>query len=348
MITREDLPVGALEAAYDLGPWRSVELLPAGKSDHYRVATEDGEYVVRRSYLSKGLEDIRFEHELIAHLRESSFPAPVVVSTASGDTWLAVDGDLYSVSVFVRGDPYHSGNTEHLREAARALAEYHRIIQTFRPSSMRIKEQPLNDVLRERLAGMPSSGVTENFARDCSDQEPRLPRLMELLPYVVKKGEEILDILDSLYPSLPALIIHGGCRRGSTLFSEDRLITMLDFDSARPEARVMDLAIALHDFGKVFGDPDSPDFKVPLDLDVVASFLAAYRELNPLEPSEIEALPAMLAARPLKRALGKYRSMIEDRRISPGHVRKTAQEVSRVRWLEAHERELQVALRGTI
>ena len=69
---------------------------------------------------------------------------------------------------------------------------------------------------------------------------------------------------------------------------------------------------------------------------------------NPLEPAEVEALPALLAARPLKMAIGKYRSMIEETRISQGHVRKTAQEVSCMRWLEAHERELRTALWGTL
>jgi hypothetical protein len=62
----------------------------------------------------------------------------------------------------------------------------------------------------------------------------------------------------------------------------------------------------------------------------------------------VEALPALLAARPLKRDLGKYRSMIEEERVSQGHVSKTAQEVARVRWLEAHERELRTALWGTL
>jgi len=52
----------------------------------------------------------------------------------------------------------------------------------------------------------------------------------------------------------------------------------------------------------------------------------------------------LLAARPLKRALGKYRSMIEDLHTSQGHVRKAAQEVARVRWLKAHQQELQAML----
>jgi Ser/Thr protein kinase RdoA (MazF antagonist) len=85
----------------------------------------------------------------------------------------------------------------------------------------------------------------------------------------------VLDFLDRLYPELPLLTIHGGCPRGNALFSGDRLITMLDFDNARYEARVLDLAIALHGFAKVFGERGFPDFKVPLDLEVVSGFFGA-------------------------------------------------------------------------
>lgn len=344
---REDLPVEALQSAYDLGPWESVELLPGGKSDHYRLVTERGEYALRRSHGSKTSADMRFEHELIAHLRDSGFPAPVIVPATSGETCAIVDGDLYSVSVFVDGSGYEARNTAHLRESARALAEYHWIVASFRPSSPKVQEPPLNEILRERLAEVPSPEAVSDFAGAYSEGSPRIRDLLASLPYAVEKAEEVLGLLDRLYPELPLLTIHGGCRRGSALFAGDRLITMLDFDSARYEARVVDLAIALHDYAKVFGERDSADFKVPLDLEVVAEFLGAYLEVNPLELTEAAALPALLAARPLKRALGKYQSMIEEERVSEGHVRKTAQEFARVCWLEAHSRELQLALQGT-
>ena len=103
MATRDNFPVGALEVAYDLGPWESIEMLTGGKSDHYRLIAGTGEYAIRRSHRSKTSADMRFEHELVAHLRDSGFPAPVVVPTVSGDTCAALDGDLYSVSVFVDG-----------------------------------------------------------------------------------------------------------------------------------------------------------------------------------------------------------------------------------------------------
>lgn len=345
MVVREDLPVSRLAEAYDLGSWESVELLPGGTSQHYHVVTGRGEYVIRRSYQSKTPADARFEHELTAHLRGNGFPAPVIVPTSGGDACATVDGHLYSVSVFVKGSPYRAGNVEHIRESARALAEYHRIVASFRPAFPRPREPFLNEILRERLAGMPSPEAIADFT-DLHGDDPQVRELLASLPYTLKRGETVLDLLDRLYPDLPLLTIHGGCRRGSALFAGDRLVAMLDFDSARSEARVLDLAVALHDFAKVFGDRASPEFKVPLDLEVVSRFLAAYLEANPLEPAEVEALPALLAARPLKRALGKYRSVIEDRRVAQGHLRKTAQEVARVRWLEAHTPELRAALRS--
>ena len=290
---------------------------------------------------------MRFEHELVAHLRNSGFPAPVVVPTVSGDTCAAVVGDLYSVSVFVDGSGYEAGNAEHLRESARALAEYHRISASFRPLSSRSQEPFLNENLRERLTEMPPPEAICDFADVYADHDLQIPDLLESLFYALEKSEEVLGLLDRLYPELPLLTIHGSCRRRSAIFSGDRLITMLDFDNARYEARILDLAIALHDFARVFGERGSPDFKVPLDLEIVSEFLGAYLQANPLELAEVVALPALLAARPLKRAIGKYRSMIEEARVSQGHVRKTAQEIARVCWLEAHGQELRRVLWGT-
>jgi homoserine kinase type II len=347
LVTRDDFPASALADAYDLGPWESIEMLPGGKSDHYRLISGSGEYTIRRSHRSKTSADMRFEHELVAHLRNSGFPAPVVVPTVSGDTCAAVDGDLYSVSVFVDGSGYEAGNAEHLRQSARALAEYHRISASFRPLSSRSHEPFLNEILRERLTEMPPPEAISDLADAYADHDPQIPDLLESLFYALEKSEEVLGLLDWLYPELPLLTIHGGHRRGRALFSGDRLITMLDFDRARYEARVLDLAIALHNFAKVLGERGSPDFKVPLDMEVVSMFLGAYLQANPLEPAEVEALPALLAARSLKRALGKYCSMIEEARVSQGHVRKTAQEVARVRWLEAHGQELRRVLWGT-
>ena len=198
MATRDDFPVSALADAYELGPWESIKRLPGGKSEHYRLVAGSGEYAIRRSHRSKTPADMRFEHELVAHLRDCGFPAPVVVPTVSGDTCAAVDGDLYTVSVFVDGSYYEAGNAEHLSESARALAEYHRISASFRPLSSRSREPFLNETLRERLTEMPSPEAISEFADTYADHDPQIPALLASLPYALEKSETVLGLLDRL------------------------------------------------------------------------------------------------------------------------------------------------------
>ena len=345
MDTEQTLPVDALMRAYDLGPWESVELLPGGKSQHYRIVTGRGEYVVRRSYRSKTMGGIYFEHELMAHLRRNGFPSPVVIPSTSGDTCVAVDGRLHCVSLFVRGSPYRAGRVEQLQEVARALATYHRLLASFRPSYPGPRTPYLNEDLYARLAALRPPAAPTTLLAD-SDGGPYIQQLLASLPGALEEGQSELSRLDPLYAVLPKVVIHGGCRRGSAIFGGDRLITMLDFDSARLEARALDLAIAIHDFAKVYGDPASPEYKVPLNLGVVSLFLSAYQEVNPLEPAEIEALPALLVAKRLKRALGRYHRLCKGAELSEGDLRKMTLEIARVYWLEAHRRELQAAMLG--
>jgi len=74
LVTRDDFPVSALADAYDLGPWESIEMLPRGKSDYYRLIAGSGEYAIRRSHRSKTSADMRFEHELAACATTASLP----------------------------------------------------------------------------------------------------------------------------------------------------------------------------------------------------------------------------------------------------------------------------------
>jgi len=346
MTRAESLPLDALTTAYDLGPWESVRLLPGGKSQHYHVVTPRGAYVVRRSYRSKTWEALRFEHELMAYLRRHGFPVPEVVPCVNGDTAVAVDGRLYRVTAFVKGSGYQAGNVAQLQEVARALAAYHRLAASFRPSSSPPPRESLNEGLRGRLAALPSVEGLADLPGARGEADPQVRPLLQSLPYALAASAAVLGHLDRLYPSLPRLTIHAGCRRGSVLFTGDRLLAVLDFDSAHDEARVLDLAVALHDFAKVYGDPASSDYKVPLDLDVVARFLGAYLSVSPLSPAEREALPMLLAAKRLNRALGRYRRLLEGSALSPGDTRKIALELTRVRWLEAHREQLRAALAG--
>lgn len=332
---------------YDVGAWESLHRLPKGKSRSYLLTTGRGDYVLRCSHRAKTAQSMRFEHELTAFLSRNGFPAPQAVATRGGDTHAGHDGQLYCLWRFVDGSPFQTGNARQLREAARAHARYHQLVASFEPSCPAPTDISLQEELRDALIQMPSLDAISDRLLARGEEPTQLSEYLELAPYMLERAELALAALDRLYAAVPLTTIHGGCRRGSVLFEGDRLVAMLDFDSARLEVRALDLAIAVHDYAKVYSDADSPDHKVPLDVAVAAGFLQAYQEANPLRSEELEALPALLAARRLKRFLRKCRKWFDGvRDFSEGDARKLHRETARVRWLNEHEEELEAALSG--
>lgn len=350
MITADALPVEQLEAAYGLGPWTAIELLPGGKSQHFRFRAGNGVYVLRRSYRSKTEAGMEFEHSLISHLREHGFPAPTVLRTVEGLSYRRVGGRLYCITEFVEGDPYHAGNKRQLEEVARTLGAYHSIVSDFAVEGEAPANGALTDSMKARLVALEgletTGGILEQNGSPSGngDGGPDLNALVGMLPFAVEVGSEELEKLEEGWGEAPRVIVHAGCRRGSAFFDHDSLIAMIDFDSAHRDVRVLDLAVALHDFAKVYGDPDSPEFKVPLDLEVVAQFMETYSKVVEVDLEERRLIPAVLITKRLKRALGRYARLLQGSELSLGDRKKIALEVRRVQWLKAHEQELTRAL----
>ncbi|HYH48861.1 MAG TPA: phosphotransferase [Acidimicrobiia bacterium] len=321
----EPLPADALQRAYDLGLWAEVRAMPAGKSQHYFLTAGLGRFILRRSYRAKQPEGVQFEHELVAHLRAHGFPGPEFVLTRDGEPFAVVDGRLWRVSVFVTGRPARQAHPGDAAAAARALAQYHELVDGF-SASVPTPEAPLVPwALADRLAAV--------IAR--LDQRPAIPagEVGASLDYALERAEAVTTRLQELYQTLPMTTIHAGCRRGSTLFDEERLAVVLDFDSAHREARALDVAVAVHDFAKLYGDPESIDYKVHLDPAVAGHFVGAYHAEAPLSAAEVEAIPLLLLAKRLKRALGRYERLLAGEPLSVNDVKKIALEVARVRSL---------------
>jgi homoserine kinase type II len=237
-----------------------------------------------------------------------------------------VDGRLWRVSLFVTGRPARQAHPGDAATAARALAQYHELVDGF-TASVPTPEAPLvGEALADRLASV--------IAR--LDERPALPagEVGASLDYALERADAVAARLAELYRDLPVTTIHAGCRRGSTLFDEeDRLAVVLDFDSAHREARALDVAVAVHDFAKLYGDPQSVDYKVHLDPAVAGHFVGAYHAEAPLSAAEVEAIPLLLLAKRLKRALGRYERLLAGEPLSVNDVKKIALEVARVRSL---------------
>jgi homoserine kinase type II len=256
--------------------------------------------------------------ELVRTLRVHGLPVPETLAARDGDVVVSLGGRLYVATAALPGTPYDPAEPAHLRQAGRVLARYHAIAAGLPAQGPDAGRPQVLDAVRERL-----TMVDDDAA-----------------PYLVERSRLLLARLEPLWPDLPRTVIHGGCRRGSLLFTGPKLTGLLDFDSARPDVRVLDLAIAVHDLGKVYTALGHTDHKVALDLRRVAAFLRAYGELLSLTATEAKALPLLVAAKRAQRALARVARLTTGEPLSTNDVAKIRMETARLTWLHEHEAEL--------
>jgi homoserine kinase type II len=306
-----DIPPQALEEMWPLGGWVTLDRVPGGKNMHYRLHTRDGDFSLRRSHRTKARTDLVAQLELMRMLRLRGLPVPVAQPTVVGENHAVVDERVLDRDEGHRGPAVRrrvAGPPAAARAHPRALPRPHR--------GPRRRTWRTWAELRARTAA------------------PGTPRAM------AARGRRVADSLAHLTPDLPRAVVHGAARRGSFVFQGDRVVGVLDFDSAHPDVRVLDLAVAAHDVGKVYTEAGSADHKVRMDLVRVGTLLEAYTETRPLTPAEAAALPLLMEAKRLKRALGRVHRDRAGEPLSANDHAKIALEAQRIAWLDVNRDEL--------
>lgn len=311
--TGRPLPMDALADLWPLGGWLSLDRVPGGKNEHYRLHAGHGDFYLRRSHRAKAPAELVAQLELMRMLRLRGLPVPLAQPNSRGENHAVVDGRLWTVTWAIEGQRYDDTSAAHLYRLGQTLARYHQLTEDL-----------------DGGQGEPGL-VVELRARA---ETPGAP------PAMADRARRVAERLAQLTPDLPRGLVHGGARRGSLVFRGDRVVGLLDFDSAHPDVRVMDLAVAAHDVGKVYTEAGSTDHKVRLDLSRVHALLAAYTETRSLTQAEAAALPLLLEAKRFKRALGRLHRDQAGEPLSANDHAKIALEADRLAWLDTHRDEL--------
>lgn len=309
----ERLPFDELAEHWPLSGWSRVQPVAGGKNEHFRVGAGAGAFFLRRSYRSKSVQELRGQLELMQLLAHRGLPVPEPVQTVSGDRYAVVEGRLWVVTTALAGTAYCSDRPAHTRELGRTLAAYHHTVA---------------DLPCEEGEPGPLVELRHHIGAPAVD------------PWLADRAAAVAREMTDLVPDLPRVVIHGGARRGSLLYDGDTVAAVLDFDSARPDVRVLDLAVAVHDVGKVYTVLGAEDHKVTLALDRITELLHGYRLVGSLTQAEVEALPLLVEAKRLKRALGRLSRLRSGEVLSGNDRAKIELERKRLRWLRDHRRDL--------
>ena len=260
-------------------PDATVTPIAAGTvNEHWWIDVPGRRFVMRRYSTGRLAGGIPFEHEVLARLDAAAWPVAPPHLAPDGTSLVKVGGHYHALFPCLPG--------ERLDDPARhgaVLARLHQVTATFSMVS-RTSWPRLADYARR-----PFPELVLAWAAVDPDGAAKVVRAHGLVA---------ADLGRPRAP-LPTLVVHGDFHTGNLLFVDGQLSGILDFDFARPDWRVADVAIALG-----FLPPGAGR----------EAFLAAYQAEVPLSPDERSVLPALVRAREIERltfSLRRWRQGID-------------------------------------
>ncbi len=277
-------------SAWRLAPdqWRMLGALPGARGGLLRpiIETSSGVWTLRRQAPDLTQDDTRFRHAFMAHLTQAGLPVPTLLPTPEGRTWAIARESVYELQAYIPGEPFASDESAaRIESAASLLGALHQASAEFswtpyawpEDRSAPALAQAYTDLIRQATERFwAGSSVASGLARVADACDERIAAAAQAL---------------SLTPAPPELHIHGDFQPHNLAFTGGGVSALYDFDAARWEQRVYELAYALLFFTGLRwndGEPLTPP-RVDDGLDTLLThrFLAAYGREAP--PSEDEA-----------------------------------------------------------
>jgi homoserine kinase type II len=284
--TVEELAV--VMSYFDIGVIESVVDFPRGsrKAPKLLIVSEQGKFLLKRR--ARGKDDpykVAFCHSLQLFLASKQFPLPHLIGTRKdNNSMLQWRNTVYELFEYIPGQPYPQ-SLEATFDSGRILALYHKLLADFRSDW-----QPPSGSYH--LAPSVQQGLRTIPATLSSAER----QLMPTLTFLLETYQYCADQAEALGLSgWPRQFCHADWHPGNMLFRDNRVVAVIDYDSARLLQRVIDIANGALQFSIIGGDEDVTKWPDYLDESRFKRFLRGYDEVMLLSDAEIKAVPWLMA-----------------------------------------------------
>jgi len=294
-------------AEYNIGNIHNVSEAGGTAGKTWKVTTSSGDYFLRlRGIRTSTEERLLFDHGLREHLVARGIPTTATIHTKTGNRWIHLSERVYELYPYVMGRQFNADSENEIANAAKALAEFHKLTLDYKPSSTQ----------RETIAQYTALGFSNEVSYQIDDPRLQVINMMnmkEIIRYysdrelidrcIARINRSFQNSTDSGYNSLNKWIIHGDYTPANLLFSQDGdVVGIFDFDWSMRGSRCRDVADGLYFFAtcprnidpsNIWSLTDTADF----DMDRCLVFLKAYQKILPLSSYEIAFVPQAFAGR---------------------------------------------------
>jgi Ser/Thr protein kinase RdoA (MazF antagonist) len=280
---------------YDLPPVVEIRSFPRGsrRSPKARVVTRMGEFLLKRR--APGRDDpfhVAFTQEVEIYLNQRGYPAPRLLGTRdTNNSMLQLDGSTYELFEFIRGVRYDRTEEAAVRSGL-ALAHLHRLLAELKPNhSASTGGYHAAAELAPRLERAPHAVLSAVPGASEAEVKLLVKRLADAYHEAAQRASELG------FSRWPTALCHGDWHPGNLLYRSGVIVGVLDFDSARREARMADVANGALQFSMRLGKMEETEQWPPgLDMPLLRAFLSGYDQASrpALGEGERSALPSLM------------------------------------------------------
>ena len=276
---------------YDVGVIDSIGEFPRGsrKAPKLLVVSEQGKFLLKRR--ARGKDDpfkVAFTHALQLFLAAKQFPLPHLIGTRRhNNSMLQWRNGVYEMFEYIPGQSYPQ-TLEATADAGRVLALYHKLLEDFESQWQPPSGSYHNATAIEQSLKTIASNVTVGLNNENAE-------LHQLLGYILKSYRSSAQTAHDLgLDGWPRTICHADWHPGNMLFRDNRVVAVIDYDSARLLPRVIDVANGLLQFSIIGGDDDASKWPEYLDESRFRRFARGYDQVVLLSQAEIRSIPYLM------------------------------------------------------
>jgi Ser/Thr protein kinase RdoA (MazF antagonist) len=274
---------------FDIGVVDSIVEFPRGsrKAPKLLIVSEQGKFLLKRR--ARGKDDpfkVAFTHALQLHLANKQFPLPHLMGTRKeNNSMLQWRNGVYELFEYIPGQTYPQ-TLESTFDSGRILALYHKLLEEFKsewqpPTGSYHAASAVDSGLRSIAAGVPDT--------------PENKEVQQLLSFLLGAYRKSAERVQSLgIDNWPKQIVHADWHPGNMLFRDNRVVAVIDYDSARLLPRIIDVANGALQFSIIGGDDDISKWPDYLDESRFKRFLRGYDEVMLLSQAEIRTIPLLM------------------------------------------------------
>jgi Ser/Thr protein kinase RdoA (MazF antagonist) len=282
---------------YNIGVIDTVQPFARGsrRAPKLLLRADTGLYLLKRR--ARGKDDpfkVAFAHALQLYLAGHKFPLPHLIGTRrDNNSMLQSKGGVYELFEFVKGISYDNSLAA-TANAGKTLAQFHKLLADYQAEY----EPPTGSYHAARSV----AASFETIPRTLSQVDPELSnddnaRMREVVNYLrTSYNTAAMKVNELGLPDWPMQIVHSDWHPGNMLFRGADVVAVIDYDSARLQQRVTDIANGALQLSILGGGDDPAQWPEFNDDARYKQFLSAYDQVPgcTISSAELRTIPWLM------------------------------------------------------